>query len=247
MLAMSNEFRLGSVLGRGFGVYFKNLVPFTVLSLIIYSPLLIYTAMILSGDPNLKALERFQVVSSIAVIILPLIATAAMMYGVFQQLRGQHAGIGACLAVGLKRMLPVLGVGILAGLCIVGGAILLIVPGVILACMLWVAVPVAVVERPGVMASLKRSAELTKGYRWQIFGILVILGVINFVAGKVLETMFLDPETITWAKVKTYFYGAIAVHVLYSALQAVVTAVGYHDLRLAQDGIDVAELESVFD
>ena len=51
------------------------------------------------------------------------------------------------------------------------------IPGLIIYTVLWLVVPVAVVERPGIVASLRRSSMLTKGYRWQIFGMVLILGV----------------------------------------------------------------------
>jgi len=62
----------------------------------------------------------------------------------------------------------VIGVALLEMLAIVGGFLLLVVPGIIVSLMLMVAVPVAIIERPGVMASLKRSAALTKGIKGQL-------------------------------------------------------------------------------
>lgn len=243
-----NEFRLGSVIGRGFGVFAKNLVPFTLLSLVVYLPLIFYTVTVVSGEPDLEALSRYGLIGGVGGVILGLIVTAALMYGTFQQLRGTPASIGVCFSRGLARLFPVLGVGILMGLCVAGGFMLLIIPGIIFYCMLWVAVPVAVVEKPGLMASLKRSAELTKGYRWQILGIIIVIAVIQWLAGKVVELVFLgDVATATWGDVRVYMFATLGVSIAIGTLQAVVNAVGYHDLRLAKDGVDMSELESVFD
>ncbi len=242
-----NEFSLGSVLGRGFGVYLKNFIPFSIIAALVYSPLVIYTVITLSGPLDLDALTLYPSILALGTFVLSLIATGAMMYGTFQQLRGRPAGMGESLAAGLKRMFPVLGVGILVGLCVLGGIILLIVPGLIFYCMLWLAVPVAVVEKPGVMASLKRSAELTKGYRGSIFGIVLILGVLSWVGGKVLETVLLDAKSFDLSSIKTFFYASLGLQMIMSALGAVINAVAYHDLRLAKDGVEVSELESVFD
>jgi hypothetical protein len=55
------------------------------------------------------------------------------------------------------------------------GLILLIVPGVIAVLALWVAIPVCIVERLGVVASIRRSLELTRGQRGQLFLMLIVI------------------------------------------------------------------------
>jgi len=239
-------FNAGAVLSRSFSIWLKNLVPFTILTFLVYSPLILYTAVLLGGDLTLKQIETWDRVESLLGGVLNLVATAALTYGTFQQLRGRHAGIGESIGVGLKRLFPVLGVGILAGLCIIGGAILLIVPGIILACMLWVAVPVAVVEQPGVGASLKRSAELTKGSRWQVFGVILVLGVINWLIGYLLYSAFIKDAT-SIADVKTFMIVALLISIMLGALQAVASAVGYYDLRQSKEGVGIEELAKVFE
>ncbi len=240
------EFRAGDVLNRSFSVWFKNLVPFSILTLLVYSPLVIYTLAVVSGDMTLSRVQTWSMVTSLGASFLFLLASAAICYGTFEQLRGRHAGVGKSIAVGLSRLFPVLGVGILAGLCVVGGFFLLIVPGVIFLCMLWVAVPVAVVEKPGVLASLKRSADLTSGYKGQIFGVAVVLWLISFGVNKLIEKMFVS-DTMTLSDLRVYMVVALLVTVVLYSLQAVATAVGYHDLREAKEGVDVEELVKVFE
>ena len=57
------------------------------------------------------------------------------------------------------------------------GFVLLIVPGIILALMWALTIPVAVIEDTGLRDSVNRSAELTKGHRGRVFvlGLLVIV------------------------------------------------------------------------
>jgi hypothetical protein len=240
------QFSAGAVLSRSFSIWLKNIIPFTILTLLVYSPLILYTLLVLGGDMTLKGIETWGRINGLLGYILSLVATAALTYGTFQQLRGRHAGIGESIGVGLKRLLPVLGVGILAGLCVVGGLILLIVPGFIVMCMLWVAVPVAVVERPGVGASLKRSAELTKGSRWHIFGIVIVLAVINGIVNYILQSSFVENAT-SMTDIKVYMFLALMVSILFGSLQAVCSAVGYHDLRESKEGVGIEELAKVFD
>src|SRR5688500_531654 len=103
---VQGEFGAGSSLGRGFGIWAKNLPSFLILAAIAYAPQLIYAATL---DPmelvEPKISHRFLELG--LGLIGQFVATAAILYGVIQQLRGQHAGIGESLSVGLKRLLPV--------------------------------------------------------------------------------------------------------------------------------------------
>ena len=60
-------------------------------------------------------------------------------------------------------LFPLILVGIVAGICVVVGLILLIVPGLILLTIWAVASPVVVVENPGVFESLAAAASSCAG------------------------------------------------------------------------------------
>ena len=79
--------------------------------------------------------------------------------------------------------MPLLGLGIVAGIAIGIGFLLLIVPGLILMTIWSVAAPVLVLERAGVFASLGRSRELVRGNGWQVFGVIVAIFAIEIVLG----------------------------------------------------------------
>ena len=55
------------------------------------------------------------------------------------------------------------------------GMILVIVPGIILLLMWWVYIPAIVVEGKGIIGAFGRSRELTRGRRWHILGLAVIV------------------------------------------------------------------------
>lgn len=238
-----SDFRVGSVLSRGFSILFRNMVPFMLLAAIVFSPLVVYTMMIdlsFSNPDLMETVQIWTVVVIAAAIPLNMLLIAALAYGTFQDLRGQRATIGECLSHGLGRIFPVLGVTILSIICVLAGLVLLIVPGLIVATMLWVAVPVAVVEKPGVIASLKRSAELTSGYRWPVFGILFLLNALDRISGVIMENIY-------FGDLMLYFILSIAIMMIIAAFEAVVVAVGYHDLRVAKEGIDTDQIAAVFD
>lgn len=67
------------------------------------------------------------------------------------------------------------------------GFMLLLIPGLILMCLWSLVVPACVLERLGPLSSLSRSARLTKGYRWPVFGLIlltVIAGLILYAAAR---------------------------------------------------------------
>jgi hypothetical protein len=77
-------------------------------------------------------------------------------------------------------VLPLILVGFVAGLGIAVGLLLLIVPGLFLLTIWAVFAPVIVVERRGLDA-LSRSADLTKGNRWQVFAVILLAFFIGLV------------------------------------------------------------------
>ncbi|HLU68178.1 MAG TPA: hypothetical protein VKZ63_17965 [Kofleriaceae bacterium] len=250
---LQGEFQVGRALGRGFGIWLKNLPAFLLLCVLVYSPILVYTFLTLSGlgsdlgPEDVKAIERWGIVVGLGGIVFDFIATAAILYGVIQQLNGRHAGIGESVSVGLARLFPVLGVGILVGICTLLGLLALIIGAIVVGCMLYVAVPAAVMERPGVFGALQRSADLTKGYKLQIFGILLILGLIERFFTFALDQAILGDAVPSMGDVKAYFWVLMLVIITLASLNATVNAVVYHDLRVSKEGVQTEELARVFE
>lgn len=83
-------------------------------------------------------------------------------------------------------VLPLIGVGILAGIAIGIGFLLFIVPGLILLTIWAVIAPVIVVEHSGVIDAFGRSRALVKGNGWQVFGVIVVVFLITAIASFVL-------------------------------------------------------------
>jgi hypothetical protein len=254
---MHGEFQVGSALGRGFGIWLKNLPAFLLMSLIVYTPIIIYTTVVLSGDLTLESLTRMELTSALLSMGLNFLITAAVLYGVIQQLRGGHAGIGECMGVGLKRLFPVLGVAFVGfllpalALGLVAYAVpiillLAIVPAIIYFLMMYVAIPAAVVERPGVIGALKRSQELTSGYKLQIFGVLLILGVTAFAVAFLLRKGLVENAEVL-SDLKTFYWADLIFDIAYASLGASINAVIYHDLRVTKEGVETEDLARVFE
>jgi uncharacterized membrane protein len=113
---------------------------------------------------------------------------------------------------------------------------------VILAVMWFVSTPACVVEQLGPLASMARSSELTKGHRWKIFGMLLLVligaaiigGVIGAALGLTGSSTLVTLGTLVWTGI-------------WGALYAIFVVVTYHDLRVAKEGTDVHQIAAVFD
>jgi hypothetical protein len=259
MIPSGQSFSVGDTLGKGFATYFKNLPALLVMALIVYSPLLLYGA--LSKGPyeqeSLEDIQTWSLVFALVIgfgsLVLTMVLAAAVTYLVVEELGGRHASIGKSISVGLSRLLPALAVGLLAGLCIVLGAVLLIVPGLILLCMFYVAVPASVIEKPGVGGALSRSAALTKGHRWQIFGLFILMFILGAALSFVAESALIDKidvgddEIVAPHHWKRYVFVTVGLQIITGALGAVMAATAYVGLRNDKEGVGALDLSKVFE
>src|ERR1051326_4547997 len=92
-------------------------------------------------------------------VVLQMLSQAVVLYGAFQDMRSRPIDLGEALRVALGRLLPIIGVAICVSIGVFLGSLLLIVPGLILMTMWYVATPVCVVEQKGPLASMGRSSE----------------------------------------------------------------------------------------
>ena len=134
----------------------------------------------------------------------------------------------------LRAATPVLGqlimVALVAGVAIVIGLFLLIVPGLILITVWSVFVPVIVLERAPGLGSLARSRELVRGNGWQVFGVLLVLFVL---VG--LLTVLIDSAAAS-AGTGAGIVARVVLGVLTAPFSALAAAVLYFDLRRLSGG-----------
>jgi len=235
-------FTTGAVLSRAFSVFAEGFVPFCFITFVVYLPYLLlmgYSALNAKSTGS-ESFQNSAMIAGLLAIFLGPLATASLTFGVFQKLRGRDTPISECFSVGLSRMFAVLGVGIVTGLAVVAGLICLIVPGIYFLCSLWVATAVAVVERSGVSDSMSRSKELTAGYRWSVFGVIVVL----ILLGGVIEYGLI---AVFGAQSTTKILVSLPIGVVTNTLGAVCAVVGYQMLRNVKEDVDIEEIASVFD
>lgn len=222
------SFSVGAVLSTGWRVWKHNVFPFTLLAALIYMP---------------SSVAHYFVAPEDVLYLLPMdfllstLLPAALTYGVVMELDGVRPSFRDCVARGFAQLLPALGVTLLSLLAIGAGLALLVVPGVILMLRWYVAVPVALLEKRGVMGSLRRSRELTEGRKGQLFVLFFVYWSTIFGLTFLTEDMF--PKNVL-ALVN------VGMGAMMGAFGAVLIAVSYSLLRRDKDGTTAPELATAY-
>ncbi|MGH9806506.1 MAG: hypothetical protein ACRD9W_04480 [Terriglobia bacterium] len=90
-----------------------------------------------------------------------------------------------------------LGATILTGLAIVVGLVLLIVPGIIFMLMYMFAMFIVIDRGLGPIKAMKESTRITRGYKWQLLGFVLVLTVINLAGALALLVGLLVTVPVT--------------------------------------------------
>jgi hypothetical protein len=174
-------------------------------------------------------------------IVLSTLSQAIVLYGAFQDMRGRPVSLTESLQVGLRRFFPIIGLAISMTLLGVLAAIAFIIPAFILFTMWFVATPACVVEQLGPSNSMRRSSQLTKGHKWKIFGLMLLLIIASGVASQTITVALtaIGGEPLA-------LIGDVLWNGVWGAFYAISVVVTYHDLRVAKEGIDGARIEAWF-
>jgi hypothetical protein len=263
-LASNENFEIGRVISRTFSVYGRNFVTFTVLAALAAIPTIALTyyfgkvnpaAVAVAGTPPAHIFATLGAVWGRAAIVgligisFAFILQAALIHGTLAELNGKRATFGECLSTGVRIFLPLIGLGILTLLGCYAATLLLIVPGIMLYMAWFVVVPAYVVEHTGVFGAFGRSRELTRGFRWPIFGLAIIYFVaavaINFAITPLFSVNLFRPDAATFAM--PYLLTSAVVRVFVSVIAATGVASVYYELRLAKEGIGPQGVAAAFD
>lgn len=134
--------------------------------------------------------------------------------------------LGSLFASVSPVLLPLLVVGILAGIGIGIGLVLLIVPGLILLTWWALVAPVVVVERPGILPSFGRSRALVRGNGWQVFGVIVVLFLLQLILSGIIQAIAIAVSDSFGA----FAIADLVVRVLVAPLAALAAATMYFEL-----------------
>jgi hypothetical protein len=236
----------GSLLTRTLQVWWRNVGKLAVMMLLLLVPLVI----LLIGlwrvfDPRPGQGGPLAPVFSLllfCLILLPVFAliVGGISHGTVQWLAGQKAGVIGMLGQGGRRLWALLAAALLLFLAIAAGYLLLVVPGVMVAVATCATIPAVAVEGIGPAAALRRSLELTRGYRWSVFGAFFAMMALLFAANALVQGA-MRAVPVLGALMSLPF------SLLLTSIPHVLPAVAYHDLRVMKEGADTSRLAQVFE
>lgn len=258
---------IGGVLGESISIYMWHLPLFFIIVLVASSPEIIYTLSQFDSTPKdfLELAKKGQSFDGASILIkvisyiLSSFAVGVVTISAFKSMAGKAVDFQTSLSMALAILVPLMITSFIAtgipmaltfGVSIMGAflgplGIVVIVAAMIIGIMLifrWLmAVPACIVEQKGPLESLKRSADLTDGYRWSIFWILFVYAIIYSILAMIIGA------------IATFISGILAIFVI-AAIQ--VVSVGlfgviytsiYTKLRNHKEGDNIEEILKVFD
>lgn len=167
---------LGAVIGPTLKIFTNNFWMISKLVFVIFAPLEILKT--LSIEPENRTWQ-----STLGAVFLGLVCNAliapSLIYALVTLMRtGVAPSLHESYRWGLRRLVPFSICALLSGLLVGVGTLLFVIPGLILLVAFELVYPMATLENGSPAEILKRSYELTKGYRWNIFWSILVLALL---------------------------------------------------------------------
>ena len=246
--APAGIFRLGEVFGRCFMVVRRRFLPLFLVAAAFQSPLLLLPIILglATGQGRSLATTEFYAAIPFAGAFLPraleYITQAVLFTGLYRDMCGERNSLGESVRRGLVSLPSLILAVPMTWIAILLASAVFLIPGIIVFTVTAVTVQACVVEQIGPFAAIERSATLTSGCRWQVFGIyLVQLLITTFTSFPLTLILFnILPLTVL---------GYVDFALRTAALTFVTTldAAIYHGLRSAKEGPATAKIAAVFD
>ena len=236
-----SDFAVGAILRSSLSTFGRNFGRFVVLAALFLFPNLIVslamTRIAMSGGEPPTILRYW----SFAGAALQALAQVAIITAAFDGLSGRPVRIAKALSEARGYYASGLGLAIIQEVGFVLGAVLLLVPGLFLATVWYVGRSVLVFERKGIVASLRRSADLTRGHRWAVFGIFLLQ-----VLGLSVVILILTRVALVFDGVIASAVASFAGEVILMPLGTIIGTATYCALRRAKEGPAVETFAEVF-
>ncbi|HLB81762.1 MAG TPA: hypothetical protein VJJ54_01610 [Gemmatimonadales bacterium] len=192
----------------------------------------------LAGGPQ----EHFglYILSQVLSFVGYLLVTGASIRVVSQAYLGHEPSMGDALDFAFSKMGRSFSAGFASGILIGLACLLLLIPGIVVACGLAVAVQAAVLEPlPGGTDGVGRSWKLTSGFKWKAFGLYFVgtvlfllfilgFGVIAGIAAAIFPPLMV-PAVIGLGLISLFLYPFVSC----------VFTLFYYDLRVRKEAFDL--------
>lgn len=191
--------------------------------------------------------------SLLLAVLFGVLTQGALVRATIAHSEGRRASIGESITAGLSAIVPLFLLGLFIGLGLTLGFILLIIPSLFLYVLWSVAAPALVEERQGVFAALESSGFLTKGARWKVLGLeLVVLLIVWGAAIALVMITFAIYGLQGFAAASRegmplwYMVGAGVIQTLSAAIWGAIQTSLYVELRNWKDGPAPESLAAIF-
>jgi hypothetical protein len=217
---------LSGVLGEAWQLYRRYAAHFLVISFVIYVIAAILVAL-LSDFAGLAG----TIIAAIIDIFATFLIQAALVKAVQDVRDGQvDMDLRQTVKAAAPFVLPVAAASIMAGIGIVIGFAIVIVPGLILLTFWSLIVPAIVIGGAGVFESFGRSWRTVRGFAWPVFGTFVLVFLIwvafRIVLGLVFVALPVFPR---------YFIADVVAGTLFTPFLALVVTLIYYRLTAAHE------------
>ena len=221
---MNAKLDTARVFERIFEIYRDQFTLLIPAALVVFVPVAILSGLIYAGDIG--------VLGALIVAGIGTIATYWFQGIVVEAARDILDGrrdhtVGSVVRSAAPVVFPLVVAGILAGIAIAIGLVLLIVPGLFLLTIWAVLAPVIVIERRDVLDAFGRSRELVRGNGWQVFGVIVVLFLLQLVVTGAIQAIANSVSDT----VVGYSLADLVVRLLVAPLSALAAAVLFFELK----------------
>lgn len=143
----------------------------------------------------------------LAFIFVYIWSQASVIYAVVKP--NANVGVRESYAVGFRKMMPLLWIGIITGLAVLGGLVLLIIPGIIFAIWYSFASYILFTEDKRGVAALQASRYYVKGNLGRVFGRGIVIGLCLIVFSIVVDligNIFTDADSMASGIIDMVYY-----------------------------------------
>jgi hypothetical protein len=239
------DFGVGDIISDTFNVLAKNFFKFFITAVIIYVPAMIIVSVIFGVDSLTVSAGAYSSdltsPPDLLLSIIGYVATVSISYLSLEHMAGRERDVFKGVSIGLKYALFAFLIGLIITFFGIIGIFLLIIPGILVFVFTSVAIPVLVAEDKGVFGSLKRSIELTKGFRIKIFALFLVALIMAFIFFLVIGLV------MAFGGVIGLLVGALVVYTVMVSFFSVLSTSLYVHLRTAKEGVDTSEIAKVFE
>ena len=269
MSAVEHRFEpmtVGMILDRSFRLYAQNFSLMFGITAVFNLPLIVLSALPLFTSSTGRTFQAIAVslgglVSLIALLVIQPLVTGAVTKAVSDKYIGNPATAAASLKEAWGCVGTLLLTQFVAGLVVILGLMLLVVPGILWMLSYSLIAPVVIIEAAGrgrQVLSLtgrsvpvvmersdirRRSWDLVKGNRGRIFIIVAAIFVLTMLlsaGGGSVTSMFFDATSRMAGAIRTIISDVIQIVV--TPLQTIAITLMYYDLRIRKEGFDLEML-----